>query len=138
MPANDRRPPQRPTAHQRRQGRREAAARGARSQPTTATTPTRGLGSSTPSRARLEAISHPLLLRLHALPGWVVPVATLVLLLAGLFLDGVIGFVCLIALAVFLGWLLALSWSAVPARGRLLRTAAVAMVIAAAVFQLLR
>jgi hypothetical protein len=132
MPANDRRPPQRPTAHQRRQGRREAAARGARSQPTTATTPTRGLGSSTPSRARLEAISHPLLLRLHALPGWVVPVATLVLLLAGLFLD------CLIALAVFLGWLLALSWSAVPARGRLLRTAAVAMVIAAAVFQLLR
>jgi hypothetical protein len=77
-------------------------------------------------------------MRLHALPGWVVPLATLVLLLAGLLFEGVVGFVFLMVVAVFLGWLLVLSWSAVTASGRLLRLAAVVAVAVAAVLQLQR
>jgi hypothetical protein len=77
-------------------------------------------------------------MRLHGLPGWVVPLATLVLLLAGLLFEGVVGFVFLMVVAVFLGWLLVLSWSAVTASGRLLRLAAVVAVAVAAVLQLQR
>jgi len=142
--ANDRRPPRRPTAHQRRQRRREAAARTARGEAdahaerASGRTPSTGDRSAGPFQQRLAAWSHPLLMRLHALPGWVVPLATLVLLLAGLLFEGVVGFVFLMVVAVFLGWLLVLSWSAVTASGRLLRLAAVVAVAVAAVLQLQR
>jgi len=92
--------------------------------------------ANTPGQRRLAAASHPVLLRLHALPGWVVPLATLALLLAGLFAGGVIGFVCLAVLGTFLGWLLALSWPALAPGGRLLRLTTVLAILAAAAFQL--
>jgi hypothetical protein len=131
----DRRPPHRPTAHQRRQRRRESAARAARNGFAAAADQHPVGGGAV--HQRLATVSRPVLLRLHTLPGWVVPLVTLALLLGGLFFGGVIGFACLLLVAAFLGWLLAVSWPAISTGGRLLRLAAVAAVAAAAGFKLL-
>ena len=139
---NERRPPPRPTAHQRRQRRREAAARAARAESARSAARSSTAASHTgvvggPLHRRLAALSRPLLLRLHSLPGWVVPLGTLVLLLSGLFLSGIPGFACLALVAVFLGWLLAVSWPATSPGGRVLRAAAVLVIAVAAVLKVL-
>ena len=72
---------------------------------------------------------------LHQLPGWLPPLAMLALLIAGFALPGWIGATALALVAVVLGWLGYVSWPALAARGRLLRVAAVACVVALAVIQ---
>ena len=75
-------------------------------------------------RARVTRRSYALLQRLHAMPRWSVPLATLVLVFVGLFAGPVIGGLCLLAVAVFLGWLSYLAW---PRMGRGARVARAAM-----------
>ena len=82
--------------------------------------PTRSTGGSartrpaaTGFRASLERFSAPLLIRMHAMPRWIVPVVMGLLLTAGLFLSGPwawLGAIFMVLLGIFLGWLFLLSW----------------------------
>ena len=94
-------------------------------------------GSPSGARRALERASAPLLIRLHRLPSWLVPLIMLVLAVAGLIVGGVAGFVALGLVAVFLAWLALLSWPVLDSRARLLRFLGVGVVAAAAVIQLL-
>ena len=95
-------------------------------------------GASHPSAARkaLERASTPLLLRLHRLPPWLVPLIMLALALTGLFVHGPVGFAALAVVAIFVGWLALLSWPVLTPAARALRLLAVGVVAAAAVVQL--
>jgi hypothetical protein len=100
--------------------------------PTGGTLYTPGAGSS---RRLLERLSARPLLYLHQLPAWFPAPIMAALLVAGLVLPGWIGAAALVPLAVFLGWLAALSWPALPPQGRLLRAAAVAGVLVLALIR---
>lgn len=90
------------------------------------------------SRQSLERSSARPLAYLHQLPGWLPPIVLLALLIVGLAMPGGTGAASLTVVALFLGWLGYLSWPALAVRGRLLRMAAVACVLALAVVQSLR
>lgn len=78
------------------------------------------------------------LLYLYQLPRWVVPVALLVVLITGFAVPGWAGAVALLLLAAVLGALAYLSWPSLASRGRLLRGAAVAILIVLAIAQATR
>lgn len=92
--------------------------------------------TSRPRRAALERASTPLLHRLARLPRWIVAALMAVLVVTGLAVTGPLGAACLVVLAVFLGWLLALSWPVIGAAARTLRLGVVLLLLAAAVWQL--
>ena len=78
-----------------------------------------------PARAAFERRSRPLLVRLHRLPRWLLVVLPATLLFLGLVLNGPVmwlGGICLLLVTLFLGWLTALSWPAVGAGSRLMRS----------------
>jgi hypothetical protein len=75
---------------------------------------------------------------LRQLPPWVVPIMVAVLLIAGLAVHGWIGAAALCVVAAFIGWLGYLSWPALTTTGRIGRAAAVACMLALAVFQATR
>jgi hypothetical protein len=79
-------------------------------------------------RARVTRRSYALLERLHAMPRWSVPLATLVLVFVGLFAGRVVGGLCLLAVAAFLGWLSYLAWPRLSRGGRVARAAMLGMV----------
>jgi hypothetical protein len=87
------------------------------------------------ARSSVERASARPLVFLRQLPAWVPLLAVLALLIAGFTLPGWIGATALLVIGLFLGWLGYLSWPALAARGRLLRVAAVAVVLALAVIQ---
>jgi hypothetical protein len=91
---------------------------------------------STGARAVLERASIKPLVIMHSLPTWLVPVLLAVLLLAGLALPWRWAGLILLVPALFLGWLLALSWPLVSASGRLLRVLVVVAILGAAVMRL--
>ncbi len=93
-------------------------------------------GPTNHPRRALERASAPLLMGLSQLPAWLVPVIMFVLALVGLFAGGLIGFLALGLIAVFLAWLALLSWPVLAPRQRLLRLLAVAVVAAAALVTL--
>ena len=94
-------------------------------------------GPSTPTlRASVERTSRPLLLRLHALPRAVVPLSTVVLVLAGVLAPPAVGVFALTVVALFVSWIAYLSWPVVSASARLLRVAMVALVVALALSRL--
>jgi Family of unknown function (DUF6703) len=66
---------------------------------------------------------------LHQLPRWALPLAMGALLLIGMLATGWAGALALLVLAVFLGWLAYLSWPGLDLSGRLLRLAAVAVLL---------
>jgi hypothetical protein len=66
---------------------------------------------------------------LHQLPRWVLPVTMGLLLLIGMLVTGWPGALALLVLAVFLGWFAYLSWPTVDLSGRLLRLAAVVVLL---------
>ena len=111
---------------------RDGKARGGRPLPAGGSLYTPGAGKT---RSSLERSSARPLVFLHQLPGWLPPLAMLALLIAGFALPGWIGATALALVAVVLGWLGYVSWPALAARGRLLRVAAVACVVALAVIQ---
>jgi len=73
---------------------------------------------------------------MSALPGWLVPVLLLAIAVIGLVVGGPVGFALLLVIALFLGWLAALSWPVLPPRTRLLRVLVPLAVLAAAILQL--
>ena len=80
-------------------------------------------------------VSSPFLVRLHALPRWVIPVLMTFLLLVGLLANPNetwgfwIGFFSLIFIALFLGWLLILSWMILVPTSRLLRILVIGLLL---------
>jgi len=90
-------------------------------------------GPPTPTlRASVERTTRPLLLRLHALPGVVVPLATVALVAVGVLAPPVVGLVALLVVALFVVWISYLSWPVVPASGRVVRVVMVGLVVALA------
>jgi hypothetical protein len=79
-----------------------------------------------------------MMLWLHQLPAWLIPVLAVVLLVTGLAVGGWGGAVALFALAAGLGWLAIVSWPRLPIAGRLLRIAVVGVVVVAALLRGLR
>ncbi|HTP17192.1 MAG TPA: DUF6703 family protein [Streptosporangiaceae bacterium] len=93
---------------------------------------------ASPARQSAERRSAALLVFLHQLPVWVLPVVLVALLVAGLTVAGWIGAVALLAVAAVLGLLAFISWPRLTARGRTGRAAAIACVLAVAVLQAAR
>jgi hypothetical protein len=77
-----------------------------------------------------------MLKRLHAMPRWTIPLATVVLVFVGVFAGAVIGGLCLLVLAAFLGWLAYLAWPQLKRRDRLIRLLVLGMLTGVAVAQL--
>jgi hypothetical protein len=94
-------------------------------------------GASAGRRA-IERRSAALLVYLHQLPRWVPPVVLGVLLITGLAVHGIGGGIALIAVALMLAWLAVVSWPSLSPGARAVRTLAIALVIAAAVAQVVR
>jgi hypothetical protein len=65
-------------------------------------------------------------------PRWLVPGLLIALMLVGLFLSGPGAAIPLLVVAVFLTWLLLLSWPAIRSGGRVARIASVLVIVAAA------
>lgn len=89
------------------------------------------------ARRSLERRSVGFLAILHRLPRWTVPALLAAFLLLGLLLPWRWAAVLLLLVAAFLGWLLALSWPVLDARGRAIRGLAVAVVAVVGVLRLL-
>jgi hypothetical protein len=95
-----------------------------------------GPSASPTLRAQVERGSRPLLLRLHGWPRPVLPLLTVVLVLAGVLAPPAVGLVALAVVALFVSWIAYLSWPAVSGSGRLLRVAMVALVVTLALTRL--
>jgi hypothetical protein len=87
-------------------------------------------------RASIERASLPVLRRLSALPRPVPFLALLVLLVVGAFLGGAVGFALMALAALFVTWLLYLSWPRLTGPEKLMRTAVVLLALGLAVVQL--
>jgi hypothetical protein len=87
-------------------------------------------------RATLERASVGPLMVVSSLPGWFIPVVLGVLLVAGLALPFAWAGLLLVVPALFLGWLLLLSWPVIGTGGRLMRLAAVLLLVGATVAKL--
>lgn len=103
--------------------------------------PSTGKGRSpaseaSPKRRELEQRSAPLLGALIRAPRWLLPIVLVALLLAGLAAPPILGGAALLALVAVLTWLAFLSWPGISSRGRLLRAAAIALLLALALARL--
>ncbi|WP_342673662.1 DUF6703 family protein [Jiangella gansuensis] len=76
-------------------------------------------------RRRLEAVSYPALVRLTALPKWLLGILTGGLLLGGLLAPSPVGPILLGVVVLFLAWLLLLAWPRLTPGSRLVRTAVI-------------
>jgi hypothetical protein len=85
-------------------------------------------------RRRLETASLPLLTRISALPRWAPFLVVLGLLAAGMFIPGW-GWLLTVVVALFLAWLVALSWPRLTALERLMRCAVILLAVVIAVIQ---
>lgn len=104
----------------------------AKHQPGAAARPTRTVVAPAASdrRRQLERASAPLLIKLHDLPRWLVPVTVSMLLFVGLVLQGgipgIVGGLMILVVAVFVGWLTALSWPILQPLSKVIRVLVVA------------
>ena len=89
-----------------------------------------------PFRARVEKRSAPLLVLLTQQNRAVIPLVSALLLIGGLALPVPYGVACLVALAVFVGWLTFLSWPAVVGQARAVRVATLLLILFALVSRL--
>jgi hypothetical protein len=87
-------------------------------------------------RARGGPRSYTVLKRLHAMPRWTIPLATVVLVFVGLSAGPVLGGLCLLAIAAFLGWLAFLAWPQLGLGARLLRALVLGLLTGAALTRL--
>jgi ABC-type multidrug transport system fused ATPase/permease subunit len=95
---------------------------------------------ATGARRTLEVKTGPLLVMIHSMPRWVLPVSLAAALFFGLLLDGSwawLGAILLGVIAVFLAWLLALSWPLLSTSSRLIRSVVVLAVGGLAVLKAL-
>lgn len=88
-----------------------------------------GPANSPSLRSSVEQASRPLLVRLHALPRLLIPLATVVLVAIGVLAPPAVGLFALAVVALFVAWIAYLSWPAVGAGGRAVRLAMVALVV---------
>lgn len=84
------------------------------------------------SRSRFEDVSRGPLVALSRVPKALIIIGLAALLVGGLMLPVPWGPICLVLIGLFLGWLLALSWPAIPGSSRLLRLLTVILVFGAA------
>lgn len=91
--------------------------------------------AKSPARLKLERLSIRPLHFVRRLPKLVVPIAMGALLLAGLLINAAWSGLLLLALAAFLGWLLALSWPALVPSSRWIRLLVVVAIVAAALWR---
>ena len=94
--------------------------------------------SSNPARSALEKKSYPLLVTLQRVPRWVMVVLPAALLFLGLIQTGGLawlGGILLLLVAVFLAWLLVLSWPVLTMGSRTLRLVTVVAVVSIAIFK---
>jgi hypothetical protein len=87
-------------------------------------------------RTTVERASLPALTRLSTLPRAVPFVVMLALIVAGLWVQGVAGFVLILLGVLFLGWLLYLGWPRLGPSERLMRFTVILLGSALAVIQL--
>ncbi len=78
-------------------------------------------GPASPARSRLNRISTPALIWMNSMPRWAVPVGMGLLMVGGLFLPLPFGAVLLGIVALFIGWLFAISWPVLTPGGRISR-----------------
>ena len=95
-----------------------------------------GSSSAPTLRSQVERTSRPLLLRLHAWPRPVLPLVTLVLVMAGVLAPAAVGLVALLVVALFVSWIAYLSWPTVSGPGRLVRVAMVGLLVVLALTRL--
>jgi lipopolysaccharide export LptBFGC system permease protein LptF len=93
---------------------------------------------ASPTRQAAERRSAKVLLFLHQLPTWVLPLVLVALLVAGLAVKGPGGAVALCGVAAVLGWLAAISWPRLASNGKLSRILGIAVVLALAGLQAAR
>ena len=86
-------------------------------------------------RGALERASLPVLARLTSLPRWLVGLVPGVLLLGGLLAPPPWGTIMLGLVALFLAWLLVLSWPRLEGRSKVIRTFVVLLLVAATAAQ---
>jgi hypothetical protein len=82
-------------------------------------------------RGEVERASAPVLLWLSSRPKFVVPLLTVLLLVAGLAAPPGLGTPLLMLLVAFVGWLSYLSWPVLTDRQKLIRVATLGLVVAA-------
>ena len=87
-------------------------------------------------RVAVERVSHPLLTRVVALPRAVPFVVLLALLVIGVLVGGVVGVVCTAVVALFVAWLMYLSWPRLTGVERLGRAAVLLVALALVLVQL--
>lgn len=85
----------------------------------------------------IERRSAPLVVFLYRLPRWLLLLAVVVLLVIGMVGQGWVGAAGLLALFLLLGWFGYLNWPALDGRGRALRVAGCAVLLAFALGHLL-
>jgi hypothetical protein len=93
--------------------------------------PTASSGPAPGLRERFEDFSRPILMRMQAMPGFLIPVTLGILLFLGLTLNATWSGILLMLIAIFLFWLTAVSWPRITTGSRVLR-----LVVDVAVFVL--
>jgi hypothetical protein len=88
-------------------------------------------------RARVEKASYALLVRLHALPRWLVALIPVALLLGGLAAPRPYNSACLAVLVLMMGWVAYLAWHHGDRLRRGFRAVALALAVVALVLSLL-
>ncbi|MEI6108634.1 MAG: DUF6703 family protein [Actinomycetes bacterium] len=83
------------------------------------------------ARKAITQASTPLLLRIHLLPKFVVPVLIAGFMVLALFTSGLIGGIALTFVSIFIGWLMYLSWPLLDSRSRVLRFLVLCILISA-------
>ena len=87
-------------------------------------------------RSRINDASLPLMTRLSQLPKLVPFVILLTMLVAGVLIGGPLGFVLMALAAIFVAWVLYLSWPILSSSERLMRSAVLLLAAAMAVVRL--
>lgn len=85
----------------------------------------------------MERRSAGALLVLHRMPRWLIPLIMAVLMLLGLFISAAWAGIFIVAIAVFLAWLLVLSWPVIMPGSRLFRLIVIAVVAVVGVMKML-
>ncbi|MBK8469199.1 MAG: hypothetical protein IPL45_05255 [Actinomycetales bacterium] len=89
---------------------------------------------SLPLRSKIEHASVPWVTRLNRTPRWAAFIGVLTLMVAGVVVPTV-GFVFTLVIAVFLGWLLFLTWPRLTTAEKLMRAAVLVLVVGVALMQ---
>lgn len=118
----------------RKAGTRPARGRRPLPQGTSMYTP----GSDGTRRGGVERASAPVLVFLHQTPRWLFPALITVAFVVGLAVPGAIGAAALVLVAALLSLLAFMSWPALAPSGRLMRSAAIVVMLALAAMQAVR